>query len=67
MNCIRTVDGGTHLDGTKQAVARILNKLAREKGLLKEGAPSLSGDHVREGLTCVRPCAACLATRARAR
>ena len=54
VNCIRTVDGGTHLDGAKAAATRVVNKLAREKGLLKDGAPALAGDHVREGLTAVR-------------
>lgn len=53
VNCIRTIDGGTHLDGAKQAIVRTINKLAREKGLLKENAPNLSGDHAREGLTAV--------------
>lgn len=54
VNCIRTVDGGTHLDGAKAAATRVVNKLAREKGHLKDGAPTLAGDHVREGLTAVR-------------
>lgn len=54
VNCIRTIDGGTHLDGAKQAIVRTINKLAREKSLLKENNPNLSGDHAREGLTAVR-------------
>lgn len=53
VNCIRTIDGGTHLDGAKQAIVRTINKLGREKGLLKDNAPNLSGDHAREGLTAV--------------
>eukprot|EP00892_Ulva_mutabilis_P010607 jgi/Ulvmu1/7919/UM004_0151.1 len=53
VNCIRTIDGGTHLDGAKQAIVRTINKLAREKGLLKENSPNLSGDHAREGLTAI--------------
>jgi DNA gyrase subunit B len=57
VNCIRTIDGGTHLDGAKQAITRIVNKLGREKSLLKENMPSLLGDHVREGLTAVRDAA----------
>lgn len=55
VNCIRTIDGGTHLDGVKAAVTRTLNKLAKEKGLVKESTASLTGDHVREGLVAVRP------------
>lgn len=54
VNCIRTVDGGSHVDGLKQAVTRTINKLAREKGHLKEASGNLTGDHVREGLTAVR-------------
>lgn len=54
VNCIRTIDGGSHVDGLKQAVTRTINKMAKEKGQLKEGATNLSGDHVREGLTAVR-------------
>jgi hypothetical protein len=53
VNCIRTVDGGTHVDGMKQALTRVINKLAKEKGLQKEGTGTLSGEHVREGLTAV--------------
>ena len=53
VNCIRTIDGGAHLDGTKQAITRVVNKLAKEKGLLKDGAASIAGDFVREGLTMV--------------
>jgi DNA gyrase subunit B len=54
VNCIRTMDGGTHVEGLKQAIVRTVNKLAREKGLLKDASPNLSGEHVREGLTAVR-------------
>ena len=43
------------MDGLKQAVTRTINKLAREKGHLKEAVGNLTGDHVREGLTAVRP------------
>jgi DNA gyrase subunit B len=53
VNCIRTENGGTHVDGLKQALTRVVNKLAREKGLQKEGAVNLSGEHIREGLTAV--------------
>ena len=70
VNCIRTVDGGTHLDGAKQAVTRIINKLAKEKNLVKDVSGSLLGEHVREGLTAVRPCpppTACPLPNARSR
>ena len=52
-NSIRTVDGGTHLDGFKFALTRLLNAQARRTGVLKEGDPNLSGDHLREGLNAV--------------
>ncbi|CAM6128154.1 unnamed protein product [Calypogeia fissa] len=52
-NSIRTSDGGTHLDGLKAAVTRTLNSLGRKMKILKEKDENLSGDHAREGLTCV--------------
>eukprot|EP00899_Mesostigma_viride_P023842 jgi/Mesvir1/4642/Mv07805-RA.1 len=52
-NSIRTTDGGTHMDGLRNAVTRVINAQARKSKLLKEGDASLSGDHVREGLTCI--------------
>ncbi|XP_024403796.1 DNA gyrase subunit B, chloroplastic/mitochondrial isoform X1 [Physcomitrium patens] len=52
-NSIRTSDGGTHLDGIKAAVTRTLNTLGRKAKILKEKDENLSGDHAREGLTCV--------------
>ena len=52
-NSIRTVDGGTHLDGFKFALTRLMNAQARRTGVLKEGDPNLSGDHLREGLNAV--------------
>ncbi|GAQ89800.1 DNA topoisomerase type II [Klebsormidium nitens] len=52
-NSIRTSDGGTHLEGMKQAITRTLNALARKSGKLKEKDANLVGEHVREGLTCV--------------
>ena len=51
VNSVKTVDGGTHMDGLKAALTRTVNALARSsKSGLKEGDPSLPGDHVREGL-----------------
>ncbi|KAI3986272.1 hypothetical protein MKX01_028553 [Papaver californicum] len=49
-NSIRTVDGGTHIEGVKAAITKTLNNLAKTS---KEKDISLSGEHVREGLTCV--------------
>ncbi len=52
-NNINTHEGGTHLDGFKQAVTRIVNEYARHKGVLKEKDSNLSGDDAREGLAAV--------------
>lgn len=52
-NNIHTHEGGTHLDGFKQAVTRSINEYARSKGLLKEKDSNLSGDDTREGLAAV--------------
>ncbi|HEX6938972.1 MAG TPA: DNA topoisomerase (ATP-hydrolyzing) subunit B [Longimicrobiales bacterium] len=53
VNNINTHEGGTHLTGFKSALTRTLNEYARKNGLLKKELDSLSGDDVREGLTCV--------------
>ncbi|KAJ7558847.1 hypothetical protein O6H91_04G058500 [Diphasiastrum complanatum] len=52
-NSVRTSDGGTHLDGLKAAVTRTLNNLGRKTKALKEKDENLSGEHAREGLTCI--------------
>jgi DNA gyrase subunit B len=52
-NNIRTIDGGTHLEGLKAVLTRTLNNFARKRGKLKEGTPNLAGENVREGLTAV--------------
>lgn len=52
-NNIHTVDGGTHEDGFKRALTRIMNEYARKYNILKEADKNLSGEDVREGLTCV--------------
>uniref|UniRef100_A0A7N0ZT36 DNA topoisomerase 2 n=1 Tax=Kalanchoe fedtschenkoi TaxID=63787 RepID=A0A7N0ZT36_KALFE len=52
-NSIRTVDGGTHIEGVKASITRTLNSLAKKSKLFKEKDISLSGEHVREGLTCI--------------
>ncbi|GAB6183345.1 DNA topoisomerase (ATP-hydrolyzing) subunit B [Thermodesulfovibrio hydrogeniphilus] len=53
VNNINTREGGTHLVGFKSALTRTINNYAIEKGLLKEGRESLSGDDVREGIIAV--------------
>ncbi|MCS7146899.1 MAG: DNA gyrase subunit B [Geminocystis sp.] len=52
-NNIRTVDGGTHLEGLKTVLTRTLNNIARRRNKLKENEPNLAGENVREGLTAV--------------
>ena len=53
VNNINTHEGGTHLTGLKAAVTRTINDYARRNGIFKKPEDSLSGDDVREGLTCV--------------
>lgn len=54
VNNINTHEGGTHLTGFKSALTRTINDYARRSGLFKRGGlEALSGDDVREGLTCV--------------
>lgn len=52
-NNIHTVDGGTHEDGFKRSLTNVMNKYARKYNILKEADKNLSGEDVREGLTCV--------------
>ena len=52
-NNINTHEGGTHLDGFKQAVTRTINEYARSKGILKEKDSNLSGDDTREGCAAI--------------
>ncbi|OJX64086.1 MAG: DNA gyrase subunit B [Micrococcales bacterium 73-13] len=52
-NAINTHEGGTHEEGFRAALTTLVNKYAREKGLLKDKDENLSGDDVREGLTAV--------------
>ena len=47
------MDGGTHEEGFKRALTRIMNDYARKYNILKESDKKLSGEDVREGLTCV--------------
>ncbi len=52
-NNINTLEGGSHLSGFRSALTGVLNRYAREKGLLKEKDENLTGEDVREGLTAV--------------
>ena len=52
-NNIYTPDGGTHLEGFRQALTRTVNDYARRQGILKEKDSNLTGDDTREGLTAV--------------
>jgi DNA gyrase subunit B len=52
-NTINTHEGGTHEEGFRAALTTLVNKYAREKGILKERDDNLSGEDVREGLTAV--------------
>ena len=50
---MRTPNGGSHVDGLRAAITRVVNTLARANGKLKEKSPNLAGEFVREGLTAV--------------
>ena len=52
-NNINTGEGGTHEDGFKQALTRVLNAYARKNNLLKDSDRNLSGEDCREGLTAI--------------
>ncbi|KFI60278.1 DNA topoisomerase (ATP-hydrolyzing) subunit B [Bifidobacterium cuniculi] len=52
-NTISTTEGGTHEEGFRAALTGMVNRYAREKGILKDKDDNLSGDDVREGLTAV--------------
>ncbi len=52
-NNINTHEGGTHMDGFKQAVTRSINEYARNKNILKGKDPNLTGDDCREGLAAI--------------
>ncbi len=53
VNNINTHEGGTHLTGFKSALTRTINEAAKRSGALKKADFTLSGDDVREGMTCV--------------
>ena len=52
-NNIYQKDGGTHILGFRSALTRVINKYANENNLLKKNKLSISGDDIKEGLTCV--------------
>ena len=52
-NNIYQKDGGTHVLGFRSALTRIINKYANEHNLLKKNKLAISGDDIKEGLTCV--------------
>ncbi len=52
-NNIHTTDGGTHEDGFKRALTRVMNDYARKYNILKENDKNLTGEDVREGLTVI--------------
>lgn len=52
-NNINTHEGGTHEEGFRMALTRVINNYAKNKGLLKKDDETLSGDDVREGLTAI--------------
>lgn len=55
-NNIKTHDGGTHEDGVKRALTRIINNYAKNTKALKENDDPLTGEDVREGLTMIISC-----------
>ena len=56
VNNINTHDGGTHEEGVRRALTRVINNYARKSNLLKEKDESLTGDDVKEGLTMIISC-----------
>ena len=52
-NTISTTEGGTHEEGFRAALTSLVNRYARDKGLLKDKDDNLTGDDIREGLTAV--------------
>lgn len=52
-NTINTTEGGTHEEGYRAALTTLMNRFAREWGVLKEKDANLTGDDIREGLTAI--------------
>ncbi len=55
-NNISTYEGGTHEDGVKRALTRIINNYAKNNKILKENDDPLTGEDVREGITMIISC-----------
>ena len=53
VNNVKTVDGGTHVEGLKFALTRAFNAQARKSKILRDNDQNLPGDHVRNGLTAI--------------
>ena len=53
VNNVITPEGGTHLAGFRNALTKTFNSYAREKKILKDSDPALTGDDIREGLTAI--------------
>ena len=56
VNNINTHDGGTHEEGVRKALTRLINNYARKTKMLKEKDDSLSGEDIKEGLTMIVSC-----------
>ena len=56
VNNINTHDGGTHEEGVRRALTRVINAYGRKSGILKEKDEALTGDDVKEGLTMIISC-----------
>ena len=56
VNNINTHDGGTHEEGVKRALTRVINNYGRKSGIIKEKDESLTGEDVKEGLTMIISC-----------
>ena len=56
VNNINTHDGGTHEEGVKRALTRVINSYAKKAGILKDKDDPLTGDDVKEGLTMIISC-----------
>lgn len=52
-NNIRTVDGGTHLEGLRLSLTRTINQVARRVGKLRDSSSNIGGEYIREGLTAI--------------
>ena len=53
VNTVKTMDGGTHLEGFRGGLTRTMNAIAKKGNILKENEERLIGDFLREGLTAV--------------